>query len=80
MAKASSKHDFSRLQTQGEAKADKGRRTGYDQSKELYGKYEFPLMLEGLLQSVSQTFVFVHVTLFNSMAKSKDNGHKVQSH
>lgn len=50
-----------------------------DQSSEPNGKYVFPFMLEGLLQSVPHTFVFGHFTFFNSTVKGKDDGHKVQS-
>lgn len=49
------------------------------QSSEPNGKYVFLFMLEGLLQSVPQTFVFGHFTLFNSTVKCKDKGYKVQS-
>lgn len=50
-----------------------------DQSGEPNGKYAFPFVLEGLLQSAPQTFVFGHFTFFNSLVKCKDDGHKVQS-
>lgn len=49
------------------------------QSSKPDGKYAFPFMLAGLLQSVPQTFVFRHFTFFNSLVKCKEDGHKVQS-
>lgn len=50
-----------------------------DHSSETNGKYVFPFMLEGRLQSVPQTFAFGHFTSFNLLVKCKDDGHKVQS-